>query len=289
MKIRILIAFLALSVVFNIFFVAGAIQKNRPRLKDPIAEITRVANELSLNDQQSGRLEELLASYRADTELLRGELHEVRDAIGAEMASDTPDGTALRKLMERESTLISKRREAAQQHFGHFVDLLTPEQRHDLGQRMRPPHGHGQGKDHSNRALARGLERFDADGDGELNASERAEAQHAIELRRGQQSTWRDEMRVKFDEDQDGHLDATEREKMRAWLLEQGFSPPTDGARRGHRRGHNDPSHPDDETPRRGGPRRGPRGLGESAPGGPPLGEPPPDDLPSDAPPPGNA
>ncbi|MBT4768119.1 MAG: periplasmic heavy metal sensor [Phycisphaerae bacterium] len=284
MKIRILIALLALSVIFNIFFVAGAIQKNRPRPKDPVAEITRVANELSLDDQQAGRLEELRASYRADTELIRGELHEVRDAIGAEMASDTPDGTALRTLMERESTLIAKRREAAQQHFGHFVDLLTPEQRHHLGRRMHPPHVKGQGKDRSDRPPALALEQFDTDGDGELNASEREEAQRTVELRRGQVSTWREEMRVKFDEDQDGRLDAAEREKMRAWLLEQGFSPPTDGGRRGHRRGHIDPSHPDDGPPRRGGPRRGPRGLGE-----PPLGGPPPDGPPSDAPPPGNA
>jgi len=289
MKIRILIALLALSVIFNIFFVAGAIQKNRPRPKDPVAEITRVANELSLDDQQASRLEELRASYRADTELIRGELHEVRDAIGAEMASDTPDGTALRTLMERESTLIAKRREAAQQHFGHFVDLLTPEQRHDLGRRMHPPHGHGQGKDRSDRPPALALERFDADGDGKLDASEREEAQRTVELRRGQQSTWREEMRVKFDEDQDGHLDAAEREKMRAWLLEQGFSQPPDGGRRGHRRGYIDPSHPDDGPPRRGGPRRGPRGLGESPLGGPPLGGPPTDSPPSDTPPPGSA
>ena len=70
MKIRILIALLALSLIFNIFFVAGAIQHKRLRPTDPVANITRVANELGLDKQQADRLKELRASYRADTEII---------------------------------------------------------------------------------------------------------------------------------------------------------------------------------------------------------------------------
>jgi len=257
MKVPLLSALLALSVIFNIFFIAGAMQPNRP--EDPIASITRVANELSLDQQQADRLSELRASFREETALVREELHEVHDAIGAEMASESPDGTKLRTLMQREAALIGERRAAAQQHFGHFAELLTPEQRHHLGRRMHPEHGR---RDH--RADPPYVaDRFDADGDGVLNESERAEARKSVEIRRNQQATWRAEMRQKFDENQDGRLDANEREAMRAWLLEQGITPPDD-SRDEHRR-------------RRGGgpPRGGPRGPGGPPSGNPPQGPPP--------------
>ena len=276
MKIRILIALLALSLIFNIFFVAGAIQHKRLRPTGPVANITRIANELGLDKQQADRLKEIRASYRADTEIIRDELRETHDAIGAEMASDTPDGSALRTLMQRESTLIAQRRKAGQQHFEHFVDLLTPEQRHDLGQRMHPDHARGRRQDHHDSGPT--LERFDADGNGTIDDAERAEAQRTIEHRREQQSIWREEMRVKFDADKDGRLNAVEREEMRAWVLEQGFSPPPNGGRREKwRRGN--PNHPGG-PPSRGGPRGGP--------GGPHPGGPPPSGPPPSGPPPGD-
>jgi Spy/CpxP family protein refolding chaperone len=261
MKVPLLSALLALSVIFNIFFIAGAMQPNRP--EDPVASITRVANELSLDQQQADRLSELRASFREETALVREELHEVHDAIGAEMASESPDGTTLRTLMQREAALIGERRAAAQQHFGHFVELLTPEQRTDLGRRMHPEHGRrGRRADSPHEA-----DRFDADGDGVLNESERAEARRSVEIRRNQQATWRAEMRQKFDENQDGRLDATEREAMRAWLLEQGITPP-DEFRDEHRRRR-------DQRRPGGSPRGGPRGPGGPPQGNPPQGPPP--------------
>lgn len=272
MKTRILIALLALSVIFNIFFIAGAIQNNRPRPNDRVANIMRVASELGLDTQQTDRLQELRASYQADTEIIRGELHEIRDAIGAEMASDTPDGSALRTLMQRESTLLDQRRDAAQQHFAHFVDLLTPEQRHELGRRMHPAHAHGPRQNRNDRGPV--PMRFDADDNGTLDADERAEAQRSIEHRREQQSTWREEMRVRFDTDQDGRLNAAEREEMRAWILEQGFSPPSDGRRHENRRRRGGPNHLGGRPPRGGPP-------GPPGPPGTPGGGPPPDPPPS--------
>jgi Spy/CpxP family protein refolding chaperone len=270
MKIRLLMALLALSLIFNIFFIAGAMRQQRPG--DPIAAITRVANELSLDEQQAGRLAELRASFREETALVREELHEVHDAIASEMASDSPDGTILRSLMEREASLIAERRQAAQQHFGHFVELLTPEQRHDLGRRMHPDRGRGDRPGDPPHIV----QRFDVDGDGVLNDAERGEARRAVETRREQHATWRADMRRQFDENQDGRLDAEEREAMRAWLLEQGITPP-DEFREEHRRRRDQRRHGGGPPPR-----GGPRGPGGLPPGGPPS-SPPPGPPPDDA------
>ncbi len=263
MKTRILMALLGLSIIFNIFFVAGALRHQRRG--DPVAAITQVANELSLDTQQADRLAELRKSFREDTALIREELHEVHEAIGIEMASDAPDATTLRELMERESDLIAQRRQAAQQHFGHFVDLLTPEQRHGLGRRMHPKHMHSDRPAEPPHIV----ERFDSDGDGTLDDEERAEARRSVETRRQRHVNWQAEMRHKFDENQDGHLDAEEQEALRAWLLEQGFTPP-DEFRDDHRRrrDHRRPGGPP--------PRGGPHGSGGSPPGNQP---PPPGDA----------
>lgn len=266
MRTRILIALLALSVVFNIFFIAGALRPQRPN--DTGTAITQVANELSLDTKQADRLAELRASFQDDTALIRAELHEVHDAISAEMASDEPDGAALRELMAREADLVSQRRQAAQQHFGHFVDLLTPEQRLDLGRRMHPEHRHTD-RPHDPPHV---IQRFDADGDGTLSKSERDEAHRSVERRREQQASWRAELRKKFDENQDGQLDAEERETMRSWLLEQGFTPHDeirDDRRRRRTRGR------PGGAPPRGGPHGPPPGNPGNQ-GNPPPPQPPP-------------
>lgn len=266
MKPRWLLGVLILSLVFNVFFVLGAIREQERR--DPIASITQVANELNLDDQQAHRLAELRASFQENTGFLQEELREVRDAMAEQMAAEDPNGSTLRDLMEREATLVAQRREAAQAHFGQFVDLLTPEQRHDLGQRMHPKRRGMRGK-----GPLHDIEQFDADRDGALNEDERRAAKRHADDRRSQQTKWREELRARFDADQDGHLAPEEREAMRAWLLEQGFSPPEGRPPHDHRRRGG--QRPDGAPPHRGGP--GPNGGPPPHPGDhPPPGGPPP-------------
>lgn len=71
------------------------------------------------------------------------------------------------------------------------------------------------------------LKRFDQDGDGRLNDSEKAEARKAGEDRRAKAKAHRQEVLSRFDADGDGKLDDTERQAMRdAWQKFLSQQPP---------------------------------------------------------------
>ncbi len=262
MKFRLLIVLLTLSLNFNVFFLIGVLR--HPSRRNAMAELTRVANQLQLDDRQAQRFGELRENFSEEVGILSEELHQVRQTIRETLASDTVDNEMLDELMATESSLIAKRRQLATGHFGRFVDLLTQEQRHELGSQL-----HGDQKRH--RDPPHIIDHFDADGDGKLNESERQEAHQHIEDRRTHRANRREELRKKFDVNANGRLEPEEREAMRAWLLEQGFSrpePPEGGRRRHGQRG---------DGPRGGGhgPRGGPPPAGSPkpppAPGSPPL------------------
>ena len=261
-KFRLVIALFSLSLIFNIFFVIGALGKRPPRGR--LAKITQAARELDLDAQQSSRFGEIQAEFRAEADLIGQELHQIRGEIADQLNADSPDSEKLSELMQRESELILQRRSTATQHFGHFVDILTPSQRHDLGHRMHPKHGTKERPADPPQVVAQ----FDADGDGKLNDEERIEAHQAMDRRREQAFRRRAEMRELFDVDGDEQLSPQEREAMRAWLLEQGLKPPrNEGGPKGGR------PHRGDHRP----PRRGPNRTGEP-PKTPPShgGDPPP-------------
>jgi uncharacterized membrane protein len=247
-KFRLVIALFALSLIFNIFFVIGALGKRPPRGR--LAKITQAARELDLDAQQSSRFGEIQAEFRVEADLIGQELHQIRGEIADQLNADSPDSEELSELMQRESELILQRRSTATQHFGHFVDILTPSQRHDLGHRMHPKHGTNERPADPPQVVAQ----FDADGDGKLNDEERIEAHQAMDRRREQAFRRRAEMREQFDADGDEQLSPQEREAMRAWLLEQGLKPPrNEGGPKGGR------PHRGDHRP----PRRGPNRTGE--------------------------
>ena len=247
-KFRLVIALFALSLIFNIFFVIGALERRPPRGR--LAEITQAARELDLAAQQSSRCGNLRAEFRAEADLIGQELHQIRGEIADQLNADSPDSEELSELMQRESELILQRRSTATQHFAHFVDILTPSQRHDLGHRMHPEHGPNERPADPPQVVAQ----FDADGDGKLNDEERIEAHQAMGRRREQGFRRRAEMREQFDADGDGQLSPQEREALRAWLLEQGLeSPRNEGGPKGGRH------HRGDHRP----PRRGPNRTGE--------------------------
>ncbi|MDP7070108.1 MAG: periplasmic heavy metal sensor [Phycisphaerales bacterium] len=251
MKSRLLLVLLILSLIFNVFFLIGALRQ--PAKRNAMAELARVAHELRLDDRQAERFGELRDSFRGEAGVVGEELREVRQAIRDALASESVDTAALEQLMARESELIASRRELAAGHFGRFVDLLTPQQRHDLGRRLHGGRGERPGDPHLL------VQKFDADGDGALDDVEWREAHRLMEQRRDKRAVRREELRRQFDLDANGELEPEEREAMRAWLLEQGFSPPQDGPRR----------HP----PRGDGPRGGPPpGGGHGPRGGPPPG-----------------
>ena len=70
------------------------------------------------------------------------------------------------------------------------------------------------------------LEKFDADGDGKLNESERAEAKKAHEARREEMKARHEAMKEKFDTDGDGKLSKEERDAAFEAQLSSGNIPP---------------------------------------------------------------
>lgn len=260
MTVRILGILLALSVVFNVFFLVGQIKESATAESMP-RRLVQVAHELGLDGDQAGRLDELRDSFKEQTADLSRRLRDTREAIAIELDGESPDIDRVRELMIQESELIAVRRTRAFEHFGAFVDLLTPEQRRDLGRRLRPKDGHHPDNEHP----AHVLDRFDLDQDGTLDDQERASLEaHHDELRQIRKQR-RAEARKQFDADGNGTLDAQEREAMRAWFVENGFGPKPGEARtddRGRRRpprrprsapGPHGPPGPDNAPPPQGG------------------------------------
>ncbi len=251
MKTRLLTVLLLLSLIFNVFFIIGALRHRVP--PGPMAEIHQVAQELDLDDRQVARLTELRQTFIDESALIRSDLAKVRAAMADLLDAETVDASAMRSLMDEEAEIQNRRRQLAGRQFGRFVDLLTPDQRQLLGSRMHGPRSRGDRRPDIPQHL---VDRFDADG--ALSDAERATARQQLANGHGRQARWREEMQIKFDLDQDGRLSAEEREAMRDWLLEEGFTPPDVSAA--------------DPVGRRGRPRRNG--------GGPPPGHRPPPGMP---------
>lgn len=259
MKNRTLVILLGLSLIFNVFFIFAAMRHQPPR--GPMAEIHQVANDLDLDHRQVERLTELRQNFTEESALIRRDLAHAREQMATLLEAESVDAESMRNLLAIESELQHRRRELAGRQFGHFLELLSPKQRHDLSRRMhqdqRTRHRDGDFPAHM-------LERFDGDGDGSLSEEERSQAQTHLDRRHQRQSKWRREMQRKFDADNDGSLSAEEREAMRNWLLEEGLTPPDHGAegspqgrngrfggskKRGEGRPHGKPQPPDAPLP----------------------------------------
>lgn len=221
---------LVLSVLFNVFFVAGYLQARR---EAAVRAAGRVPGELDLDATQAALFTELRQGNSADAEVFADSLALVRQELVDELGSGTPDPQRLAGLVERESELVRERSLAEAARLNRFVDALTPEQRRKLMHRLNRS-GAFEGR------RRRILERFDANGDGTLDERERAAARESFRARRGEREgdgTWqrhrgprrgehdafegraRAELFRRFDADEDGTLDPAEREALVEWLI----------------------------------------------------------------------
>ncbi len=207
---------LAMSVLFNVFFVVGFA---RARAQLELVESSNgasrvVASELDLNDEQRAVFSTLRASMRDEMAAYRDEIALTQSELAAELGRENPDLDRVRNLVARKADLDRQRQLVAVRRFGEFVDVLTPQQCRRLSSRVHhgPP---GAGR------RARLLERFDADGDGELNEQERAAAREHMESRRQEWEERRQKMLERFDANGNGHLDPEERDALREWRLQQ--------------------------------------------------------------------
>jgi hypothetical protein len=234
---------LAISVLFNVFFLAGFL-KARAAVDTGVegaASVDRVAEVLNLDGTQTETFGRLRSAMREDERVVREAMSVNRRELAEELARETPDIERVRELATDQADLHRRRREAGAERFSDFMGVLTPEQCARLG-----------------RELHRGRKRFgpppvdplqyDADGDGVLNEQEeetfRAERKAEIERHldrmertHEERKRRREEFRRRFDADGDGHLDDVERAALREFMQTQRprgrRRPPRNGERGG--------------------------------------------------------
>lgn len=204
---------LALSLMFNAFFVLGSWQAHGETANgDRVTNL--VAAELNLDESQSALFAELRRNMEVDQQEYEEGLALVHEELISELSRDEPNLRGVHDLVDQEAELRQQRGRARSDRFNDFVRTLSPEQCRKLSRRV----GHSRrGRPHWQEILRK----FDSDGDGQLNAAERAAAQEHIKERRKDQEQRRREMHERFDANGDGQIDETERAAMREWMSQR--------------------------------------------------------------------
>jgi hypothetical protein len=216
-----LVFLLGLSVLFNIFFVVGAMTWRDVSADDESGEeqsINSVINALELDDRQADAFRSMRRQFRTESVVIGQQLIRVRDLIATELAAEQPDIERLRELRDQEVGLNAERQASGSSRFEQFIDLLTTAQRQALGSRLAGPHGRRMPPPEE--MERRAIEKFDANGDGLLDEGERQAARQYSKQQHQQWRSRRQELSRKFDLDGDGNLSEEEREAFRQHLLE---------------------------------------------------------------------
>ncbi len=231
MKHNLLLFAVVLSVLFNVFFVAGYLKARAEAAPDVPAAVSR---ELGLNTTQAALFKQLRETGRADAELYEDSITLVRRELVDQLNSDhDPDRVA--EIVDREADLRRQWRLAEAMRFSDFVRSLEPQQRRALFSRMKCAESkHGRHEE-----LVR---RFDGNGDGVLDEQERQVARNHMRMRRAERERQgrsgppgmgrrgsrsagvdrrvRHELIKRFDANGNGRIDDQELEALLAWLGE---------------------------------------------------------------------
>jgi len=205
---------LCCSVLFNVFFLIGALQwrPDSPSANPRMATLNHVVAEMELDEEQRKAFETMRSGFESESAVINHRIETTRSSIAAALAAETPDLEQIDALIRQEATLQHERRRAGSERFEAFLTLLNQDQRHALGQRMksfRPKRGEGG---------HRMLEQFDKDRDGQLSADEQQEANEFTERRRRERDEKRNKLHDRFDDDGDGFLSPQEEEQMQEFL-----------------------------------------------------------------------
>ena len=90
MKRSTLIFLLTCSVLFNLFFIAGAMVWNsedasRPRVRSHAAAINRIVSEMGLDRRQQAAFEALRREYEEESGLLTARMQDVRNQMSMDI------------------------------------------------------------------------------------------------------------------------------------------------------------------------------------------------------------
>jgi uncharacterized membrane protein len=200
---------LAISILFNVFFLAGY-TRAKWRLDDSTTLAANVKDELRLDDGQAAIFGHMRNDLQEDNRLFMERQSLGRQQIFSEMSRDQPDAERIQMLMEQDGELRRQMRQATQERFRAFLSMLSPEQRQRLLHRLD-----GGQRDGKRRRMH--LRRFDNDGDGKLDEVEQNAAREFMEQRHRERTQRRERMLERFDANGDGALDPAERASMRRW------------------------------------------------------------------------
>lgn len=175
-----LAALLAVSLVFNAMFAIGYFSARTTADTKPdngrTADI--VAERLGLNDAQREQFAALRKEGRERGEELNQATLLAQESLWLESCSPGDNAERVQKLKEDLYQLHEARRKLEFEQLNKFLEILTPEQRERMGERLRRPHG-------PRPPWAPRFGRFDADRDGRLSPDERDKAMGAMRKRFG--------------------------------------------------------------------------------------------------------
>lgn len=220
MNRSILVFLLGLSLIFNVFFIIGAMTWRTAAEESESVIIKDVVDRLELDSRQADAFQFLRRADQEETGLIREQLAMNNDIMMETLASDSPDINKLRTLAREDIALRSELHKVRMENHLGLVELLTPFQRQRLAEQIvrgRPTrHEHREPRTFSVDVI----KRFDVNGDGQLdkmerrNAREFAKQQHRARRERTRQ------LQQRFDLNKDGRLDREEENAMRLYLLE---------------------------------------------------------------------
>ncbi len=235
MKSGILWLMLAVSVLFNVFFVAGYMQarseqagdeavatagnnENEARGESSEDRMTRmVTRELDLTPEQQDVFAQLHHERSEDAQEFRASIELLQRQVMRELEKPEPDVDAMQRLAEQQGELHRRSRQLEAGRFSRFVEVLSPDQREKLLRHMR---GGPDGRRHRG-GPERLLRMFDKNEDGTLNEQETAAAQEWQQQREHEWQQERDWLYEQFDVNRDGELDESEQKAVREWRRER--------------------------------------------------------------------
>ena len=166
---------LAVSLVFNAMFIGGYLhaRARADLIENEDSRSRLVADELQLDDEQLSTLRDLRAEASRQVALTRQRIFLARQDLWSEINSPSPDPDRISSAEERLAELYREISRLGLTGFRTFMETLRPEQRHAVIDRIRT-----RGMLHPR--ARRLLRRFDADGNGILDETERAKAREAL-------------------------------------------------------------------------------------------------------------
>lgn len=100
----------------------------------------KIAKELKLNEQQKVELEQIKDEILAKKAEFKINHQEIKNAVLSQVKSDTVDQAALNGLFEDKELEFKEMRAFLVDKFAEFHNILTPEQRLSLAEKMEKFH-----------------------------------------------------------------------------------------------------------------------------------------------------